>query len=52
MTVSPTIVDRLVEHAARAPSDVLLTLVDDAGQDEGWLTATGLHEGARRSGSR
>ena len=48
MTVSPTIVDRLVEHAARAPSDVLLTLVDDDGQDEGWLTASGLHEAARR----
>jgi len=48
MTVTPTIVDRLVERAARAPSDVLITLVDDDGQDEGWLTAAGLHEAARR----
>ena len=48
MTVTPTIVDRLVERAARAPSDVLITLVDDDGQDEGWLTASGLHEAARR----
>ena len=48
MTVTPTIVDRLVERAARAPSDVLLTLVDEDGQDEGWLTAAGLHEAARR----
>ena len=48
MTVPPTIVDRLVERAARAPADVLITLVDDDGQDEGWLTASGLHEAARR----
>jgi acyl-CoA synthetase (AMP-forming)/AMP-acid ligase II len=48
MTVTPTIVDRLVERAAGAPTDVLLTLVDDDGQDEGWLTASGLHEAAGR----
>jgi acyl-CoA synthetase (AMP-forming)/AMP-acid ligase II len=48
MTVTPTIVDRLAERAARTPSDVLLTLVDDDGQDEGWLTAEGLREAARR----
>ena len=46
--MTPTIVDRLLERASRAPSDVLLTRVDDDGQDEGWLTASGLHEAARR----
>ena len=46
--MTPTIVDRLFDRAARAPSDVLLTLVDDDGLDEGWLTAAGLHDAARR----
>src|SRR4029077_16466754 len=48
MTVTSTIADRLVERAGRAPSDVLITLVDDGGQDEGWLTAAGVHEAGRR----